>query len=134
MENYICSLYPDIPLDLVGFKMAKLEKSKKIVVLRNIEDGEDLKRLLAASQLIIIPNRDLPLSTELRTVHNNPDVGVHDIASIAPPPEVQQSRRFNNITDVGVREVANTSVFSDTELELSQYDTGIIFQCFYLAI
>lgn len=49
MESYICSLYPNIPLDLVGFKIGRLEKSKKINILRNIHNAAEIEIAVGSS-------------------------------------------------------------------------------------
>lgn len=60
IENYIYSLFPNIPLQLVGFRLAKTDRQKKLLGVQ-IEDGKQLKEVFGRSLIVIIPNRDLPL-------------------------------------------------------------------------
>ncbi|XP_063912528.1 uncharacterized protein LOC135129291 isoform X3 [Zophobas morio] len=60
INEYIYSLYPDVPLRTVGFKMAKCDRTKKIHMLRAVENVKELKEELGNSKLILIPEEELP--------------------------------------------------------------------------
>jgi chromobox protein 1 len=60
INEYIYSLYPDVPLRTVGFKMGKCDRTKKIFLLKPVENVKELKEELGNSKLILIPNEELP--------------------------------------------------------------------------
>lgn len=45
---------------MCGFKLGKIEKSKKIHFLEDIKDGNDLENQLKQSKIIILPLNDFP--------------------------------------------------------------------------
>lgn len=63
INEYICALYPNIPLKSIGFKFAKCDRTKKIHILKPIENVKELKEELGNSKLIVIPNEELPEKT-----------------------------------------------------------------------
>ncbi|KAF5275901.1 hypothetical protein FQR65_LT04140 [Abscondita terminalis] len=64
LEDYICSLYPKVPLQLVGFKLGKMNRQKKIIII-DVQNVAEMKEVVGQSQIVIIPNRDLRLDTTL---------------------------------------------------------------------
>ncbi|KAK4883437.1 hypothetical protein RN001_006756 [Aquatica leii] len=61
MEDYIFSLYPKVPLQLVGFRLGRMDRQKKIFCI-DVDNVISLKEVIGQSQIVIIPNRDLPLN------------------------------------------------------------------------
>lgn len=60
IDQYIYSLYPEAPLELVGFRLAKLDRQNKIIPI-TYDNVENLRNNVNQSKIVIIPNRDLPL-------------------------------------------------------------------------
>lgn len=60
INDYICSLYPNIPLKSIGFQMARCNTAKKVFMLKQVANGRELKLQLKYSKLILIPNKKLP--------------------------------------------------------------------------
>lgn len=77
LNGYICSLYPDVPLKSVGFKMAKCDETGKVFALKPVSNPKELKDELGNSILIIIPNEELPNRSTIRPKTNR-DSGVDD--------------------------------------------------------
>ncbi|KAF5287101.1 hypothetical protein FQA39_LY16086 [Lamprigera yunnana] len=67
MEDYICSLYPKVPLKLVGFKLAKMDRQKKLLYI-NVDNVKNLREAIGQSQIVIIPNRDLSVPVDTNRV------------------------------------------------------------------
>ncbi|XP_044258654.1 uncharacterized protein LOC123007423 [Tribolium madens] len=70
INDYIYSLYPDVPLQTIGFKMGKCDRTKKVFILKRVENTKELKEELGNSKLIIIPNEELP---ERPIIHKKED-------------------------------------------------------------
>ncbi|RZC34360.1 uncharacterized protein BDFB_005717 [Asbolus verrucosus] len=70
INDYIYSLYPDVPLRTVGFKMGKCDRTKRIFTLKPVENVKELKDELGNSKLIIIPNEELPEKSTSRKKDN----------------------------------------------------------------
>ena len=60
LEQYIYGLYPNQPLQLVGFKYAQFDKQKRIKVQDSIVSVKQLATYIGKGRLLIIPNRDSP--------------------------------------------------------------------------
>ncbi|EEZ98856.1 uncharacterized protein LOC661786 [Tribolium castaneum] len=60
INEHIYSLYPDVPLQTIGFKMGKCDRTKKVFILKPVENTKELKEELGNSKLIILPNEELP--------------------------------------------------------------------------
>lgn len=45
---------------MCGFRLRKIEKSKKITLLKDIQDGADLETKLVQNKIIILPLNDFP--------------------------------------------------------------------------
>lgn len=60
LETLIYSLYPQYPLRAVGIRFAKCAKNKKVMLLQP-STVNDLECTVKHGQLLIIPNRDLPI-------------------------------------------------------------------------
>jgi len=61
LEEHIVGLYPGIPLSLVGFQYARcLKGAQRMLQVLKPNSIRDLKVLVKASRLYIVPLRDLP--------------------------------------------------------------------------
>ncbi|CAG9815522.1 unnamed protein product [Phaedon cochleariae] len=85
IESHIHSLYPNVPLNLIGFQLGKCDQSRKIVVLSNINSMEDVLHQINQGSIYVIPNRDIPMDeVRLRInrrgeeVESNEDIPRHD--------------------------------------------------------
>ena len=62
VKDDICSAYPSIPMKLVGFKICRIDKGKKIIELSpQPELVADVKNAAEKRKLILMPRRDIPL-------------------------------------------------------------------------
>nr|XP_034327207.1 uncharacterized protein LOC117689682 isoform X5 [Crassostrea gigas] len=62
LKNYICQQYPNVPLELVGFTLAKSSKRKKLSQLE-FSNVSQLKKDVGRGRLYIIPKRDITKET-----------------------------------------------------------------------
>lgn len=61
-EDIILLARPHIQnlLRMCGFKLGKVEKSKRITLLGDIQDGSDLENQLLQSKIVVLPLNDFP--------------------------------------------------------------------------
>lgn len=45
---------------MCGFRLGKVEKTKKIILIKDIQDGADLEKKLVQSKIVILPLNDFP--------------------------------------------------------------------------
>lgn len=63
-------------LRMCGFKLERVEKTKKIVHLRDIQNGTDLENKLLQSKIIVLPLNDFP---DNLPIIEEPDLSVSQI-------------------------------------------------------
>lgn len=61
LENAIYKAFPRVPLQLVGFTFRRCDKNKKLVAFSPVTII-DIEQVLGKGKLVIVPNRDIPLS------------------------------------------------------------------------
>jgi len=54
---------------MCGFRLGKVERTKKITLLKDIQDGTDLEKKLLQSKIVILPLNDFP--NDLPLVEDN---------------------------------------------------------------
>lgn len=54
---------------MCGFRLGKVERTKKIILIKDIQDGADLEKKLVQSKIVILPLNDFP--NDLPLVEDN---------------------------------------------------------------
>jgi hypothetical protein len=59
----VYAAYPTVPLQLVGFKICRLDKGKRIVeILPQPTSVDEIKDAIGRGMLILVPLRDIPIA------------------------------------------------------------------------
>lgn len=54
---------------MCGFRLRKVERTKKIILIKDIQDGADLEKKLVQNKIVILPLNDFP--NDLPLVEDN---------------------------------------------------------------
>lgn len=77
-EKIILLFRPHIQnlLRMCGFKLAKTERSKRIIPIPHIENGADLEQRILQSKIIVVPLKDFPSDLQTFDTELSPAVSV----------------------------------------------------------
>lgn len=108
-EDIISLFRPNIQnlLRMCGFKLGKVEKSKKIVHLGDIEDGTQLENQLMQSKLIILPLNDFP---DNLPVIEEPDISLPQTSRNSSTQSLTHTYQRNSDADnIGLEQTSSNS-------------------------
>ncbi|XP_061162850.1 uncharacterized protein LOC133172059 [Saccostrea echinata] len=103
LEDYILSLYPGIPLNLVGFNLGKASKTRKIEKV-DFQSVSQLKKSVRRGKLFVIPKRTL-MEPETSYQDDLPDISDHEMENEIENSEEVMSSSSYIMKGVAVRAV-----------------------------
>lgn len=118
-------------LTMCGFNLARLDRSKRIYMLHNVENGTDLEGKLEQSKLIVLPINDFPnnllvltqtqTSSSTQSQSRNKRSEVHELAE---PSLLSAPSRSTNVqiaaVNIPLRNISATLISSPTTWSLEQ--------------